>query len=129
MKTLLTLLTLLFVLPVIAGENMASKDFHKAITTSGFTGVILDIRTPNEWRDTGIVKGAITQNAFAYEFKDYLSKLDKSKTYYVYCKSGGRSGKATKMMDKLGLNNVNINDGMMGWKNHNLPTVPYTEKR
>ena len=37
--------------------------------------------------------------------------LDKSKIYYLYCKSGIRSRKATELLSLLGYKIVNVKDG------------------
>jgi len=38
--------------------------------------------------------------------------LNKDKTYYIMCQSGGRSGSATKMLTKQGYNVINVIGGM-----------------
>tara|TARA_B110000091_G_C13589008_1_gene379811 strand:- start:70 stop:216 length:147 start_codon:yes stop_codon:yes gene_type:complete len=43
---------------------------------------------------------------FDADFNDQLNKLGKNHPVYVYCKSGGRSGKATKVMKKMGFTTV-----------------------
>ena len=78
-------------------------------------GQILDVRTPEEWAG-GTIKGATKMNFFDEDFKTQLNQLDKNKAVYVYCKSGGRSGKATKMMKEMGFTTVyNLNGGFGAW--------------
>jgi rhodanese-related sulfurtransferase len=49
-------------------------------------------------------------------FKSEIEKLDKSKNYYVYCRSGNRSGQACQLLDGLGVNNTfNLTGGMLAW--------------
>ena len=49
-------------------------------------------------------------------FKDELSKLDKSKRTIVYCAVGGRSAKACEIMVKMGFEDVyNMEGGIDGW--------------
>ncbi len=56
-------------------------------------------------------------------FKAGLEKLDKSKSYGVYCRSGNRSGKAMAMMNKMGFKEVyNLEGGMKGWLKAGYPT-------
>ncbi|MDX1327219.1 MAG: rhodanese-like domain-containing protein, partial [Arenibacter sp.] len=51
------------------------------------------------------------------EFITALEKLDKSKNYYVYCRSGNRSGQACAIMNKLGFENTyNLQGGIMEWE-------------
>lgn len=85
--------------------------------TADDNAVILDVRTPEEVAE-GIIPNAITIDiykgqGFIYE----LEELDKSKTYYVYCRSGGRSGQACGIMNQLGFKNAyNLIGGFMEWK-------------
>jgi len=79
-------------------------------------GQILDVRTPEEWEE-GIIKGATKMNFFDKDFNSQLEKLDKTKPVYVYCKSGGRSGKAAKQLEKMGFTSVyNLLGGMIAWE-------------
>lgn len=66
---------------------------------------ILDVRTEAEYRESH-VQGALNIDVRENDFKDKLSKLDKSKTYKVYCRSGNRSGQALKIMKTLDFNNI-----------------------
>ena len=51
------------------------------------------------------------------EFVAELEKLDKTKNYYVYCRSGQRSGQACAIMNKLGFENAyNLVGGFMNWE-------------
>ncbi|MBL4586742.1 MAG: rhodanese-like domain-containing protein [Flavobacteriales bacterium] len=84
---------------------------------------ILDVRTPDEWSQ-GIMEGANMYNFYDDDFSSNLEKLDKEKPVAVYCKVGGRSGKAMKQLKKLGFKEVyNLDGGMDAWKNAEKPTV------
>ncbi|AEE50409.1 rhodanese-like domain-containing protein [Haliscomenobacter hydrossis] len=63
--------------------------------------VLLDVRTPAEFAG-GKLKGAINIDIFARDFQSKIAKLDKDKTYLVYCRSGNRSGQACNTMAGLG---------------------------
>lgn len=67
--------------------------------------IILDVRTPEEFSETH-VEGSQNIDIFSSEFKDKISKLDRTKTYKVYCRSGNRSGQAEQLMKSLGFKNV-----------------------
>lgn len=79
--------------------------------------VILDVRTPEEVAQ-GSIPNAIAIDiykgqGFIYE----IEKLDASKTYYVYCKSGGRSAQACSVMNQLGFKNTyNLIGGFTDWQ-------------
>lgn len=79
--------------------------------------VILDVRTPEEVAQ-GIIPNAIVIDIYKGQgFIDDIQKLDKTKTYYVYCKSGGRSGQACGVMNQLGFENVyNLIGGFTDWQ-------------
>lgn len=67
--------------------------------------VIIDVRTPGEFASNHI-KGAINIDFYASDFKEKISKLDTSKDYKVYCRSGNRSGQSVNLMKSLGFKNV-----------------------
>ena len=79
--------------------------------------VVLDVRTQEEV-DLGIIPNSIHLDiykgqGFIYE----LEELDKTKNYYVYCRSGARSGQACAIMNQLGFDNAyNLVGGINEWK-------------
>ncbi|WP_299457922.1 rhodanese-like domain-containing protein [uncultured Microscilla sp.] len=76
---------------------------------------LLDVRSPGEFQ-SGHIPKARNINVMTPKFKNQLQGLDKSKTYYVYCRSGMRSTKACKIMAKEGFEQVyNLKGGIMGW--------------
>ncbi len=76
---------------------------------------IIDVRSKNEFGE-GTIKGFKHYNLFDSSFKSRISKLDKSKKYVVYCRSGNRSRSACNIMSKSGFENVyNLKGGIMGW--------------
>ena len=85
--------------------------------------VIIDVRTPQEFAEERI-EGAINLDYYADTFEDELNKLDKTKTYVIYCRSGGRSGNALALMEELGFSEVyNVQGGIINWKSAALPTI------
>ncbi|MBU2061783.1 MAG: rhodanese-like domain-containing protein [Bacteroidetes bacterium] len=78
--------------------------------------VILDVRTEDEFND-GIIENAI--NIDIHKGQGFISEieaLDKDKNYYVYCRSGARSGKACEVMNELGFKNAyNLSGGILAW--------------
>lgn len=77
---------------------------------------ILDVRTADEVSE-GIIPGAIHLDIFLGQgFLDGLEALDKSKNYYVYCRSGNRSGQACAIMQSIGFETTyNLVGGFMDW--------------
>jgi rhodanese-related sulfurtransferase len=78
--------------------------------------IILDVRTENECNEGSIANSI---NIDIYEGQGFIAKLealDKTKNYYVYCRSGARSAKACEVMDSLGFENTyNLLGGILEW--------------
>ena len=82
---------------------------------------ILDVRTAQEF-NSGHLKNALQANwNNPNEFADRTRYLDKTRTVYVYCLSGGRSGAAMKQLAGKGYTVVNLDGGMMAWKKAGKP--------
>jgi phage shock protein E len=73
---------------------------------------ILDVRTPEEFADNSL-ESSVNVDVTASTFKAEIQKLDKSKTYKLYCRSGKRSSLAEKFMREAGFKNVG-NLGSLG---------------
>ena len=83
--------------------------------------VILDVRTPEEVSQ-GIVPGAKVLDFRASDFAAKIGQLDKNKTYFVYCKGGGRSSRTVDLMTSSGFKHVHeLKDGYDGWVKAGLP--------
>ena len=78
--------------------------------------VLLDVRTEVECNE-GIIPNSINLDIYEGQaFIEKLEALDKSKNYYVYCRSGARSAKACEVMNELGFDNTyNLMGGIMQW--------------
>ena len=95
---------------ILINENKTNPDF-----------VVLDVRTPGEYVQ-GHLKQSKLMNFRGENFEEELSKLDKSKTYLIYCRSGGRSGMALKLMEKLEFESVyNMGGGFNDWSRAEFP--------
>ncbi len=93
-------------------ENQNNPDF-----------VILDVRTAEEVAD-GHIENAINLDFYSETFRDEVDRLDKNRTYLIYCRSGGRSGNALDIMDELNFREVyNISDGIIAWEAEGLPII------
>ena len=101
--------------------NMNSSDFSNKIKQSGV--VILDVRTPSEF-SAGHIQGAMNIDVEASSFSSEIAKLDKSKTFAVYCHSGRRSGIATATMARAGFEHLfNLQNGLSDWMAHGMMMV------
>jgi len=91
------------------------KSFTSKITKHDLNNVILDVRTLPEFQ-SGHIKNAQMIDFYKVDFREKLSVLDKNKKYFIYCRSGDRSGKTLKIMKKLGFANVyNLKFGINDW--------------
>jgi len=89
--------------------------------------VIIDVSTPQEYKDLHL-EGAINVNLLSRFFKNKLDVMDKGRTYLVYCKVGGRSKIAQKLMQQAGFQTVyNITGGTLLWEEEGLPFASGTE--
>ena len=78
--------------------------------------VILDVRTKEEFLDLRIPNSELI-DIYKPDFLSNIEKLDRSKNYYIYCRSGNRSGTAVRQMVKLGFENVyHLKHGIISWK-------------
>lgn len=78
--------------------------------------IIIDVRTELEVAE-GIIPDAINIDIYGGQlFIDEINKLDKSKSYFLYCKAGGRSAQACSLMNQLGFDKTyNLLGGFMNW--------------
>ncbi len=96
---------------------------------------IVDIRTPPEWRETGLLKGAIPIMFFdqrgGYNINRFLedlnNKVDTSKPFAIICHTGSRTSLVGPWMaNKLGYKVINLQGGMeYATKGLKLNTYPY----
>ena len=76
--------------------------------------VILDVRTPSEYKE-GYIENATLVDYNSSNFEAEINKLDKSKIYLVYCKSGGRSAGASEALTNKGFKVFNLDGGISSW--------------
>lgn len=101
--------------------NMNAQDFSTMTQRSGV--ITVDVRTPSEFSQ-GHIQGAMNIDVEAPTFDSQIAKLDKSKTYAVYCHSGRRSGIATQAMAKMGFTHIyNLQNGLSDWMGRGMMTV------
>ena len=85
--------------------------------------IILDVRRDSEYQE-GHLADAVNMDYYASDFADEFDKLDKGKSYLVYCRSGSRSSGAARMMEELGFENVyNMLGGITDWQDEGFPVV------
>ena len=117
MKKLLVLFSIFFSISLSA-QNVRDVDaetFKKLMKDK--KSIVIDLRTPDEIKTKGKIKNALELDFLALDAEDKLKKLDKKKTYLIYCAGGGRSGDCKDLMAKEGFSNVaNLAKGFDDWK-------------
>ena len=94
-------------------QNLDVNSFKEGFENDE-NAVIIDVRTPEEEAE-GLIPNSININIMEQSFPAKVMDLDKSKTYYVYCRSGGRSANACQLMEKNGLKAFNLIGGIQAW--------------
>lgn len=120
---------LVFLVLALIGHYAAAQTTHKNIHATAFKRmmhgpgvVIMDVRTPEEWQ-RGSVKNATKLNWMEEkQFKAAAAQLDKSKTYLIYCGSGGRAEYAAEYLHSIGFTKLFVlQGGFRDLKNEGLP--------
>ncbi|QCI29120.1 rhodanese-like domain-containing protein [Caminibacter pacificus] len=78
---------------------------------------IVDIRTPPEWEATGVIPGALRDTFFLRDGsinRDFLQTLKKNgvKKFAIICRTGHRSAVAAEILEKNGIEVINLKGGM-----------------
>lgn len=89
----------------------------KALIEKDDNAVVIDVRTPNEWME-GVQENALLIDVMnPIKFEQTVKNLDKTKNYYVYCRSGQRSLRACNLLETLGIaKTYNLLGGMLEWQ-------------
>ena len=83
---------------------------------------VVDVRTPGEWRQTGIIDGAHTIMFFdeqgKYNVESFLKQLNKAvktdEPFALICRTGSRTAMISDFLDKeLGYKVINLTGGMV----------------
>ena len=109
------------VVPAASGEDQAEAEVQllDAASAAAFLAenspTIIDVRTQEEFA-AGYISGATLIDISSPVFADAISALDRSATYFVYCRSGNRSATATSKMIELGFTSVfELDGGIVSW--------------
>lgn len=85
-------------------------------------GIIIDVRTQNEFNQGHLANVDLHYDFNGGEFEDKVDELDKEKTYYLYCRTGNRSGQAAEIMKSRGFKNVHNIGGFNDLANSGFDT-------
>ncbi len=112
-------------------QIMSAPDAFAAVSQGNM--VLIDIRSPEEWAETGVAQGAVTLTMHNKEFPKQISTLlntQKDKTIGLICATGGRTNYVVSFLAKSGFPDVvDVSEGMMGnkrgagWIARGLPLI------
>lgn len=97
-----------------AGHQVVNAEqFNEMLAEEGIQ--LVDVRTVEEYNQ-GTIGNAENIDFLATNFAVEIAKLDKSKKTLIFCRSGGRSGKAGAIMEEMGFGTVvDLARGYSGW--------------
>ena len=93
--------------------DLDGKAFKQKFETAD-KALLIDVRTAGEF-SSGSITGAKNLDATARDFQTQVKRLDKDKTYFLFCRSGNRSSSAASLFEKLGLKSYNLIGGIGAW--------------
>lgn len=107
---------------VAFNEKLDAIQFRSKIETAG-NAQLIDIRTPDEFSD-GHIKDAKNINFYDADFIDQIQvNIDKSEPVYLYCRSGGRSGKAASKLSEMGFKVYDLDGGIIDWDSNQFEII------
>lgn len=117
MKTTIIVLTIFFITALLTYNyisnskqtmeepiDISPSEFKEKVQND--PGVVIDVRTDEEYQNGHLTLTKSQYDFLSGEFEEHLDTLDEDKTYYLYCRSGNRSGQAARLMKKKGFENV-----------------------
>ncbi|MCZ6594032.1 MAG: rhodanese-like domain-containing protein [Bacteroidetes bacterium] len=97
-------------------QDLTQSQWHERLAQDD-NALILDVRTQLEIEEGRIPKALLIDIQNASDFMQKVNELDKSKNYYVYCRSGSRSAQACMILNSLGFpNTYNLLGGILEWE-------------
>lgn len=96
--------------------------------------VIIDIRTPAEWQQTGVVEGAVPLEFFnsqgQYDAQAFIESVEalapRGPRIGIICRTSSRSDSVSQLMAEQGWQVTDYQGGMVALSHHGYQTVPLT---
>jgi len=96
-----------------AYKSLAGREFKEEYTKAR-QPVLIDVRMPAEF-SSGSIPGAKNIDIMASNFQKQIASLDKTRDYFLFCRSGNRSAQACRIMADLGFKVYNLKGGIGAW--------------
>ena len=116
-------------------NNVAALEIDDAKKIAADADVqFVDVRDPNEWVSSGVIKNAVGASRGMLEFmadpdSPYYNKaFDQNKHLVLYCAKGPRSALAAWRLKQMGYDNVSyLNGGLNAWLGSGEETTHYAD--
>ncbi|HEY9688832.1 MAG TPA: molybdopterin-synthase adenylyltransferase MoeB [Coleofasciculaceae cyanobacterium] len=98
----------------------------KSLIDSGTDFLLLDVRNPNEF-EIGRIPGSVLVPLPDIESGDGVEKVKSllnGRKLVAHCKMGGRSAKALGILQKAGIDGINVKGGINAWSQEVDPSIP-----
>lgn len=82
--------------------------------------MLLDVREPSEW-EAGHAE--LAHHIPLGQLGASVAQLPRDRQIVAVCRSGGRSGAATKALIEQGFDAINLEGGMQSWEASGLPVL------
>ena len=93
-------------------KTMTAKEVEQQLS-EGKELNIIDVREDDEVAE-GMIPGA--KHIALGTVEERANELDKDQSYIMVCRSGGRSGRASQILEEKGYDVTNMEGGMMSWE-------------
>jgi thioredoxin 1 len=105
----------------VIAKTVSCSDFESLLKKQGSGATLVDVRTHSEF-EGGHLKSARNVDFRDPSFATLMGALDKNKPVFIYCMSGGRSGKALLALKDMGFREVyNLDGGILKWRSDGMP--------
>lgn len=119
-----------------SGGRISVADAHEQAADGRV--LLVDIRTPREWRASGIGEGAVPLDMRREDFVDVLTQMtggDQAAPVALICARGVRSARLSNRLIEAGFTNIiDVPEGMLGsaagpgWVRAGLPVRRFIEE-
>jgi len=123
-----------FILLLVASLSASVVDAYPSQAILDNKTPIVDIRTPSEWKETGLLQGAIPIMFFdekgGYNAEAFINelnkKIDTKKPFALICRTGSRTKMVANFLSQeFNYTVTNLQGGMMFVQGKKLPVLPY----
>ncbi|WP_269518652.1 rhodanese-like domain-containing protein [Alteromonas sp. BMJM2] len=115
--------------PASTTNTMTVHEVHNVLNDPMFSGVLIDVRTEEEYAE-GHIKDSL--NIPVGTFHEHIEKLRalERNGLVIYCRTGRRAAKAIDLLLEAGVKNITYMEGdMKKWKEEQLPIVVQNEAK